>query len=65
MEASSSSRYIDQYVFRYNHKGLCVKHTVVGLLELGLVREVRHGVQLHLGCISKEFVVDALLKGGC
>lgn len=43
MEASSSSRYIDQYVFRYNHKGLCVKHTVVGLLELGLVGEVRHG----------------------
>ena len=39
--------------------------TAVSLLELGLVREVRHGVQLHLGCISKEFVVDALLKGGC
>jgi hypothetical protein len=37
----------------------------VSLLELGLVREVRHGVQLHLGCISKEFVVDAWLKDGC
>jgi hypothetical protein len=30
----------------------------VSLLELGLLREVRHGVQLHLGCISKVSMVD-------
>lgn len=32
--------------------------TAVSLLELGLLREVRHGVQLHWGCISKMSMVD-------
>lgn len=30
--------------------------TVVSLLELGLGRKVRHGVQLHLRCMKKWWI---------